>query len=106
MMRVKIMGKQTVSDAVPDNDLEQVEFHVGPLTLTITGNDGLRETLGLRIFVPASVQGTAHFIKDTICGLKAMLEQTALLLSLTILRATISITIWLSTPLTLSQHHH
>jgi hypothetical protein len=76
MMRVRIMGKLIVSDVVSGSDLEQIEVHVGPLTLTITGKDGLRETLALRVFVPASVQGTAHFIKDTICRLKAMLEQT------------------------------
>jgi hypothetical protein len=66
MMRVRIMGKQTVSDAVPHCDLEQVEFHVGPLTLTLTGKDGIRETLAFRVFVPESVQGGCHFITDMI----------------------------------------
>jgi hypothetical protein len=51
------MGKQTVSAAVSDSDLEQVDFYVGPLTLTLTGKDGLRETRALRLFLPKSVQG-------------------------------------------------
>jgi hypothetical protein len=57
MMRVGIMGKQTVSDVVSGSGLEQGEFHVGPLTLTLTGKDGTRETLALRLFVPQSVRG-------------------------------------------------
>jgi hypothetical protein len=70
------MGKQTVSDAVPHSDLEQVEFHVGPLTLTLTGKDGIRETLAFRVFIPGSVQGGCHFITDMIFRLRTMLERT------------------------------
>jgi hypothetical protein len=70
------MGKQTVSDAVPDSDLEQVDFYIGPLSLTLTGKDGLRGTLALRVFVPESMQGRCHFIEDMIYRLRAMLERT------------------------------
>jgi hypothetical protein len=71
------MGQQTVSDAVLYSDLEQVGFHVGPLTLTLTGKDGLRETLALRVFIPKFAHGRCHFIDDTIFRLRAMREQTA-----------------------------
>jgi hypothetical protein len=71
------MGKLIVSDVVSGNDLEQVEFHVGSLSLTLTGKDGIRETLALRVFVPESVQGRCLFIEDIICRLRAMVEQTA-----------------------------
>jgi hypothetical protein len=70
------MGKQIVSDAVPRSDLAQVEFHIGPLTLTLTGKEGFRETLAFRVFIPRSVQGGCHFITEMIFRLRAMLERT------------------------------
>jgi hypothetical protein len=75
MMRVRIMGKQTATDGVPHRDLAQVGFHVGSLTLTLTGKDGIRETLAIRLLVPQSVQGKCHFITDMIFRLRAMLER-------------------------------
>jgi hypothetical protein len=77
MMRVRIMGKQTVSDAVPHSDLEQVGFQVGALTFTLMGKAGLREALAFRVFVPDFAHGRCHFIEDTICRLLAMLGQTS-----------------------------
>jgi hypothetical protein len=71
------MRKQTVSGAVLHSDLEQVEFHVEPLTLTLTGKDEIREILTLRVFVPGSVQGGCHFLTDLILRLRAMLGQTS-----------------------------
>jgi hypothetical protein len=70
------MEKQTVSAAVSDSDLEQVEFNVQPLALTLTGEDGLRETLALRVFLPKPVQGRWHLIEEIICRLRAMLGRT------------------------------
>jgi hypothetical protein len=70
------MGKQTVSDAVLQSDLEQVGFHIEPLTLTLTGKNGLREAFALRVFVPESVPGGCQFITDMIFRLRAMLERT------------------------------
>jgi len=76
MMRVRKMGKQTVSDAVLHSDLEQVEFHIEPLTLTLTGKNGLREAFALRVFVPECVPGGCQFITDMIFRLRVMLERT------------------------------
>jgi hypothetical protein len=50
------MEKQTVSAAISDSDLEQVEFKVQPLAFTLTGEDGFRETLALRVFLPKPVR--------------------------------------------------
>jgi len=70
------MAKHTVSGALPDSHLEQVEFHVRPLTLTLRGKDGIRETLAFRVFVPEPEQGGCRFITDMIFRLRVMLERT------------------------------
>jgi hypothetical protein len=77
MMRVRIIAKLIVSDAVPGCDLEQVRFNVERLTLTVTGKTGIRETLALRVFVPEFVEGECSFIKSIFHRLVAMCEQTA-----------------------------
>jgi hypothetical protein len=70
------MGEQTVSDVVSGSGLEQGEFQVRHLTLTLTGKDGIRESLGFRVFVPQAVDGRCHFITEMIFRLRVMVERT------------------------------
>jgi hypothetical protein len=58
------MAKSIVSDTAHSCDLEQVGFHALPVTLSVTGKDATRGTFDLRVFVPESLEGNSHFIKD------------------------------------------